>query len=1269
VKIVESDFVDFNMPVAPSKGRLMRDIDPSTIPYEFSKIYNENAFYPNSVATLGTAYIVRDFRGITISIVPFIYNPLTQTLRVYHHIVLEVNTIGTDHVNVNSNRNYRYNKYFTDVYAKHFINFNHTSRYQLVDEQGRMIVISHNSFMNAIQPYVNWKKQKGFQVDVYDVATIGNANNIKTFIQNQYNQNDNLVFVQLVGDAAQIPSLSSGGGGADPKYGMIVGNDAYVDLFVGRFSAETVAHVNTQVERTVWYERDIAAGATWLAKGIGIGSNQGAGQGDDGQSDIVHLNVIRDFLLSYGYTHVDQIYDPSGTAAQVSNALNDGRGIINYTGHGSDTSWSSTGFSNSHVNSLTNDYKLPFINSVACVNGNFVSLTCFAEAWLRATNNTNGNPTGAIGMFASSVNQSWAPPMAAQDEAIDMICGVNNYAGTPEVMTTMGGLWFNSTFEMLELYNDVLMAETWHIFGDASLQVRTKNPQQMTVSHLPNLLIGSNEFQVSTGVANAMVALSYNGTVYASGYTNATGNITLQMANPPTQPMEITLTVTAFNKVTYTAPIMVIAPDGPYIIVNNVVVNAGGDSVIEFGETVNLTVTLKNVGVATATNVVMQLSETNPYITITDATETFGNLAPDQTVTINNAFTFNVANTIPNEHAFQLLADITAANNSWDSVINLTGYAPILAISNVSILDDANNMLDPGDRAFINVTVTNNGGAKAHNLNALLSTQSNLISFNDNSDTAAMIAAGGMATFMFDIDVSADANIGDTVQFTLNTTADNNYAMSGNFALTIGLIFEDFESGDFTQKPWEFSGNLPWVIATDAYAGSYAAKSGAISHSQTSTIFVELYVTQADEISFWKKVSSEGNYDYLKFYINNQEMGSWSGDVAWAQHTYPVAAGSTIFKWTYSKDGSVSTGSDCAWLDEIIFPPCIVPQPAHLVCNVSEMIMNMMPNTVSTQTFTLQNTGDLDLTYTIGIQNTTEEGRNLTGSSVSCNAEGFYPGETVTWTFTVSCVSNDNEWIKDLWITFPTGVVVNSATSIVGGSGAIPFIGPTGDGVVAHWGGSGYMANGQNATTNVNVTISSGFVGDITLPWSLQGDNWGQPPHEVSGQMSIQSLGQPLTWMTIAQTSGTLTGNQSHQIQVAFNTEGMDFGTYTANIIIQHSAGANMIIPVTLTVGEVSNDHVILPTATVLEGNYPNPFNPSTTLKFATKESGHVAIDIYNVKGQKVRTLVDTQMNAGYHSIVWNGKDDNGVNATSGIYFSRMRSGKYTATRKLILMK
>ena len=113
---------------------------------------------------------------------------------------------------------------------------------------------------------------------------------------------------------------------------------------------------------------------------------------------------------------------------------------MNYCGHGSQTSWGSTGFSNTHVNALTNDGLLPFITSVACNNGTFTGGTCFAEAWLRAQH--NGQPTGAIATYMSYISQSWAPPMYAEDEAVDLLIA--------DEKRTIGGLWFNGSCEMID---------------------------------------------------------------------------------------------------------------------------------------------------------------------------------------------------------------------------------------------------------------------------------------------------------------------------------------------------------------------------------------------------------------------------------------------------------------------------------------------------------------------------------------------------------------------------------------------------------------------------------------------------------------------------------------------------------------------------------------------------------------------------------------------------------------------------------------------------
>ena len=85
--------------------------------------------------------------------------------------------------------------------------------------------------------------------------------------------------------------------------------------------------------------------------------------------------------------------------------------------------------------------------------------------------------------------------------------------------------------------------------------------------------------------------------------------------------------------------------------------------------------------------------------------------------------------------------------------------------------------------------------------------------------------------------------------------------------------------------------------------------------------------------------------------------------------------------------------------------------------------------------------------------------------------------------------------------------------------------------------------------------------------------------------------------------------------------------------------------------------------------NYPNPFNPETTIAFLLPVESIVSIDIYNIRGQKVKTLVNDLFESGQHEVVWNGLDDNGRNMASGLYFYRLRSGETTLTRRMVLLK
>jgi hypothetical protein len=459
----ESSFYELtDIDIAPSKGILYRNVDPDTVPYAFGDAYHIDAFYPGKLVELRDPYILRDHRGVVVDLFPFQYNPATRTLRVYTTMMVDVRPVGPGKVNVlRRNDNRKSLRSFNDVYRTHFLNDRGTKRYDPLDEVGEMLIIANDPWVGTIQPFADHKSALGIPTTVVSVSSIGNnATSIKNYIQNMYNTSD-LAFVLLVGDSQHIASPLDGSDPCDPQYAKVAGADDYPDIFVGRFSAETSAQVETQMQRVIEYELGFAPTQDWYWKGTGIASNQGPG--DDGEYDNEHEDNIRDLLLANGYTHVDQIYDPTASAAQVANVLNDGRGVVNYTGHGSSQSWSSSGFSSSDVNALTNNGMLPFIWSVACVNGDFDGQTCFAEAWLRATN--SGQPSGAVGVYMSSINQSWDPPMEAQDEF--------NFCLVDQDYLCYGGLCCAGSCSMIDVYGSggVEMYDTWHIFGDPSLRV------------------------------------------------------------------------------------------------------------------------------------------------------------------------------------------------------------------------------------------------------------------------------------------------------------------------------------------------------------------------------------------------------------------------------------------------------------------------------------------------------------------------------------------------------------------------------------------------------------------------------------------------------------------------------------------------------------------------------------------------------------------------------------------------------------------------------
>ena len=148
---------------------------------------------------------------------------------------------------------------------------------------------------------------------------------------------------------------------------------------------------------------------------------------------------------------------------------------------------------------------------------------------------------------------------------------------------------------------------------------------------------------------------------------------------------------------------------------------------------------------------------------------------------------------------------------------------------------------------------------------------------------------------------------------------------------------EGFESNNFSTFPWEHHGDASWTITSyEKHSGTYSAQAGSIDHEEKTTLQVILDCVSGD-ITFYRKVSSEGGCDYLKFYIDGEEKGEWSGTVDWGQVSFPVRAGTRTFEWTYSKDVSIYEDDDTAWIDDIVFPVGLYPQPPQPTGEVIEL--------------------------------------------------------------------------------------------------------------------------------------------------------------------------------------------------------------------------------------------------------------------------------------------------------------------------------------------
>lgn len=544
VSVTGSKYIEYtNIDILPSAGDEIRN--GSVEKRSKGLAYSTNAFFPGDLYSAQDPFAVRNTRAQAFQVYPFQYNPVTRVLRFYYQLTLTVDNVQpVDENSVSGNK----------IQSVEGIGINCINRPvsrlksgQLPADRGCMLIICPDNFRNAIEPLADWRIQTGIPTEVISSGQFANADAIYAFVKGYYQNHSNFAYLLLVGDAAQVPTFVLPYGASDNYYSYLAGNDHYPDILVGRFSAETVKDVEVQVNRTLEYEKNPALDSKWLTTATGLAST--LGPGDDGEYDFQHVNNMLNELKTTTYSDLNEFFDGSQGGADadgnpstsdVINKINKGTGVIFYTGHGSPNSWATGSVTRSAVDGLSNTGHYPLIWSAACENGNFVGQKCFAESWLRASNSA-GQPTGALAALMASGSQTSYPPMQAQDVIADLM------TNPTEDISTMGAISVKGMMSMNDVYGSAGYAttDTWILFGDPSLRVRTASPKQFNIEQKGTIGKGRLIYSFTCNASSGYACISSQGTIL--GTTAITEGSNTIYLDHPASGQELTLTITALN--------------------------------------------------------------------------------------------------------------------------------------------------------------------------------------------------------------------------------------------------------------------------------------------------------------------------------------------------------------------------------------------------------------------------------------------------------------------------------------------------------------------------------------------------------------------------------------------------------------------------------------------------------------------------------------------------------------------------------------------------
>ena len=852
----------------PRQPDLRKDQQPDDVPFA----YNEAADQTRGLRTEPLARVSVDgvMRGVQVgrmSIEPVSYDPVNRKIRVFNDIEVEVSFEGADVAATEEMLVKTYSPYFDVLYKQLF---NGRAVRDVYDDHPdlwyapvKMLVIANRMFESSIQNWVSWKTTKGIYVDVNYTDVIGtNADEIKAFIQNKFAQ-DSPTFLMIMGDKDQVaPSVASASetGCVSDLYYSSVDGDQFVDMYHSRLSATTPEQMTAMLNKALEYEQYNMPDPSYLNNALLIAGEDSGWGVTVGRPTIwyasnYYYNTEHGFSNVYEFSH--------GIYTNCYTYLNSGVGFANYTAHGSQTSWAGPQFTVNDVNNLTNTHKYFLAIGNCCQSGDWGYGTCFGEAMVRAENK------GAYAYIGSCPNTYWLN---------DYYFGVgptNRADGTMPSMSETGtgcydAIWMDDVYNTVNsiLYIGNLAGnaaqalgysihkstlyywQAYHVLGDGSIMPYRVQPTANVVSHMSILPIGMSTYEVSA-VPGSYVANSKDGVIHGTALVDDSGTVQVPIT-PVTSNGDVTICVTAPQRIPYVATVPAAALNGAYISVDSFTPNAA-----HVGDDTNLSITFKNVGTAATTgNITITLTSEDPNVTVTQNTGSFGILASGSSTTVSG-FQFNIASGVTDATNVTLHYSAADGDDIWEGNIVVTAEDAVLEFKKM-IWEGS---FVPGETIAVTARFKNTGHYQATNAVATMTAPSSYATISNPTINVGTLAVDQEVSCQFNVTISPSCPENAQIPVSFTLTADGGLSAQGSEVLKNSCnVF--FELSDSYGDGW--NGNKLIVSFDDGSPSQTLTIQTGGSANYTLEISNGVHVTltwtsgsYASECSF--KVSYEGD--------------------------------------------------------------------------------------------------------------------------------------------------------------------------------------------------------------------------------------------------------------------------------------------------------------------------------------------------------------------------------------------------------------------------